>query len=98
MDGTVEIVKPRSRLGLADYESVASLARAVRELRAEASSCATAFAGRRVWMVSSTSAGGGVAEMMPALVTLLRELGVDVSWAVMRTPHEEFFRLTKRLH
>src|SRR5262245_9426966 len=49
-------------------------------------------------MLSSTEVGGGVAEMMPQVVTLLRELGVRTEWLVMGTANEAFFRLTKRLH
>jgi trehalose synthase len=49
-------------------------------------------------MVNSTAQGGGVAEMMPKLVSLMRELGVDTEWLVMSARRPEFFVLTKRLH
>jgi trehalose synthase len=49
-------------------------------------------------MLNSTSTGGGVAEMLPAHIALLCDLGLDVRWAVMRTEVSEFFTLTKRLH
>ncbi|MGX5733267.1 hypothetical protein [Bosea thiooxidans] len=39
--------------------------------------------GHRVWMVNSTSRGGGEAELLPPLLALLRELGVDANWLVM---------------
>jgi len=57
-----------------------------------------ALRGRKVWMVNSTAKGGGVAEMMPKLVALLNELGVETEWVVMGTEQPGFFDLTKRLH
>jgi trehalose synthase len=49
-------------------------------------------------MLSSTARGGAVAEMMPQVVTLLRELGVRCRWLVMRPQDDRFFAFTKRLH
>ena len=49
-------------------------------------------------MVNSTAQGGGVAEMLPKVVSLLRDLGVDTVWAVIKTDNTDFFRFTKRLH
>ncbi len=53
--------------------------------------------GRRVQHINSTAVGGGVAEILNRLVPLLREVGVDASWDVIRGG-EEFFAVTKRLH
>ena len=53
--------------------------------------------GRRVQNVNSTAVGGGVAEILNRLVPLLREVGVDACWDVIRGG-EEFFAVTKRLH
>lgn len=53
--------------------------------------------GRRVQHVNSTAVGGGVAEILTRLVPLLREVGVDAYWDVIRGG-EEFFAVTKRLH
>src|SRR5262249_10037051 len=88
-------VKP---IPLADYAAVAHLSGSVAELRAHASALAPQLAGRTVWMVNSTARGGGVAEMMPREVSMLRELGVDTRWAAVDPPEPEFFSLTKRLH
>jgi trehalose synthase len=96
--GTAHLVDTRRRLRLADYEGVAQLSGAVRELTQEAHRLAPVLKGRRVWMINSTRQGGGVAEMLPALVGTMRELGVDAGWLVMETAEPEFFRLTKRLH
>ncbi len=83
---------------LDDYAAVAQLTRSVAELRAGASVLAAELAGRTVWMVNSTARGGGVAEMMPHEISMLRELGVDTRWAVIEPPEPDFFPLTKRLH
>lgn len=83
---------------LDDYATVAHLVAKVAELRAEAVSLVPKLSGRTVWMVNSTAQGGGVAEMMPQLISMLRELGVDARWAVMGTEQSEFFVLTKRIH
>ena len=56
-----------------------------------------AFEGRVIWMVSSTAAGGGVAEMLRSFLAYSRGAGVNVRWLVMAgTP--EFFTITKRIH
>lgn len=94
----VHVVEPRHPVSLADYESVAPLSATVRNLRQEAESRLPVLDGRRVVMVNSTSHGGGVAELLPPLLALMRELGVDAQWIVMETHDPAFFRLTKRLH
>ncbi len=83
---------------LDDYAHVAQLTHTVQELRSEASVLAPKLQGRRVWMVNSTAKGGGVAEMLPRLVSMLGEVGVDARWIVMNTRRAEFFPLTKRIH
>ncbi len=53
--------------------------------------------GRRVWNINATASGGGVAEMLQALLAYGRGAGVDTRWLVLDgTP--EFFQFTKRLH
>jgi trehalose synthase len=55
------------------------------------------LAGRTVWNVSSTASGGGVAEMLQALLAYSRGAQVDTRWLVL-DGRPEFFRFTKRLH
>jgi trehalose synthase len=55
------------------------------------------FAGRRIWHVNSTSQGGGVAEMLRALLPYARGAGVDVRWVVLGES-DGFFELTKLIH
>lgn len=94
----IHIVDVPPGVSLDESEAHATLARPVQDLRAEARQLVPSLAGRRVWMVSSTERGGGVAEMMPRLITVLRELGVAVEWAVIGSDEPRFFTLTKRLH
>ncbi|MHC4469892.1 MAG: glycosyltransferase [Planctomycetota bacterium] len=94
----LERIEIRERLTLEDYEALAHLAPAVRELRSEASSRMSVLKGRRLVMVNSTAQGGGVAEMLPRIVTILRELGLPTEWVVMGSDDPDFFRLTKKLH
>ena len=90
------VVDPASTIE--DYAGVAHLAASVAELKLEAESVAARLAGRTVWIVSSTARGGGVAEMLPTIVSLLRSLGIQVEWVVIGTTDPGFFELTKRLH
>jgi trehalose synthase len=94
----MNLVQLRKTILLDDYASFAHLTRAVQELRAEAKMLAPRLKGRSVLMVNSAAQGGGVAEMLPMQVLLLRELGVDTHWAVIGSNKPEFFKLTKRLH
>ncbi|HEX6247141.1 MAG TPA: glycosyltransferase [Nocardioidaceae bacterium] len=52
---------------------------------------------RTVWNINATSKGGGVAEMLQALLAYGRGAGVDTRWLVLDGDHE-FFMITKRLH
>jgi len=83
---------------LDDYAAIAHLAGTVHNLRTEAAHLVAPLKGRKVWMVNSTAQGGGVAEMLPMVVSILCELGVDTEWVVMGTERQPFFPLTKRLH
>ena len=71
------------------YDAIADLADAVRALRVEASMLVPALKDRTVWMINSTAKGGGVAEMLPRMVTLLTELGVPTRWAVIGSDRPE---------
>lgn len=94
----IEKVAINEGLKLADYEAIAHLSEAVRALRAEAKDLVSRLKGRTVWMVNSTARGGGVAEMLPQMVTIFRELGVNMEWVVIGSSEPRFFRLTKQLH
>ena len=55
------------------------------------------LAGRTIWNVNATAQGGGVAEMLQALLTYTKGAGVQTRWLVLRGD-AEFFTITKRLH
>src|SRR5829696_6257881 len=55
------------------------------------------LADRTMWHVNSTAKGGGVAEMLSALLGYVRGMGVDVRWLTLEAD-PEFFAITKRLH
>jgi trehalose synthase len=94
----LEEVDIRFTQNLDTYAADILLSTPVSLLRREAETLVPLLRGRTVWMVNSTARGGGVAEMLPKMVHLLRELGVDVRWVVISTARSAFFPLTKRLH
>ncbi|MBU4479438.1 MAG: glycosyltransferase [Candidatus Omnitrophica bacterium] len=53
--------------------------------------------GKVIQNVNSTSVGGGVAEILNRMIPLLRELGVDAHWDVIKGG-EQFFQVTKKIH
>ncbi len=67
------------------------------EIEAIAARARHEFAGRAIWHVSSTARGGGVSELLRALLPYVRGAGIDTRWVVLREP-PEFFALTKRIH
>jgi len=53
--------------------------------------------GRVVQQFNSTSVGGGVAEILNRMVPLIKELGVDTRWDLIKGG-EQFFEVTKKFH
>jgi len=66
-------------------------------LREAAEGARRALVGRRLWHISSTAAGGGVAEMLHLLVGYVNDAGIDTRWVVIDAD-AQFFAITKRLH
>ena len=52
---------------------------------------------RRLQHINSTSVGGGVAEILSRMVPLLRDLGIDTRWDVIKG-NQAFFAVTKAFH
>ena len=94
----IEIINIANGIGLADYASYAFLSGAVSDLRSKARALVPKLSGRKIWMINSTANGGGVAEMMPKMIGIFRELGVNIDWAVISPDEKDFFQLTKRIH
>ena len=84
--GTQPVERYREVLG-GDFERIE---RAVEVVRQD-------FAGRTVWHVSSTSLGGGVAEMLRSFLPYARDAGAQNQWVVL-SEQPEFFTITKRIH
>ncbi len=94
----IESVEIKKTASLDDYCALPALAACVQSMRDEAKSLLSRLRGRKLWMVNSTANGGGVAEMLPQVVSILCELGMPTEWVVMGSDEPDFFVLTKRLH
>src|SRR5437773_230524 len=77
---------------LLDYGTIAT-----RGLMEEIHRLAAQVEGRRVVHRSATAFGGGVAEILYALVPLMRDAGVDAEWRIIQGA-DEFFGATKTIH
>jgi len=58
---------------------------------------AESLKGKVIQHINSTSVGGGVAEILNCMVPLLKELGVDTRWDLIKGG-EQFFAVTKKFH
>lgn len=67
------------------------------EVEKAISTARSMLAGRTIWHVNSTAAGGGVAELLHSLLAYASGAGVDVRWSVI-SGNAPFFEITKRLH
>ena len=67
------------------------------ELTRAAGQVRQVLAGRTIWNVNSTAAGGGVAEMLQVLVGYVQDLDIAIGWLVI-SGDAGFFAITKRLH
>jgi trehalose synthase len=53
--------------------------------------------GKVIQNINSTAVGGGVAEILTRMMPLLRQLGLDARWNVIKG-NERFFAITKKIH
>jgi trehalose synthase len=58
---------------------------------------ASKLAGVSIQHINSTAVGGGVAEILMRMIPLLKDLGVNAFWDVIRGG-EKFFEVTKKIH
>jgi len=94
----IQSIDIRNGKRLREYQSYAHLSGMVDDLQAISRPIARKLRGKTVWMINSTANGGGVAEMLPKMVGMLRQLGVRTEWLVFSPAEEAFFHLTKRIH
>ena len=80
------------RRSLNDYV-VAVKEECIQELR----ELAKPLYGARVLHINATATGGGVAEILKALVPLMRDLGINAEWRVLQGA-DEFYEVTKAMH
>lgn len=77
---------------LADYEKVVGP-----EVMDEIRMLAGYVCHKSLQNINSTPVGGGVAEILTRMIPLLRELGVDATWDVIKG-NEAFYAVTKAFH
>jgi len=82
-------VAPRA---LVDYEPHAGA-----DALAEVRRLAEPLRGARILHVNATAYGGGVAELLPAMTALMRDLRLEAEWRVIQGD-DAFFAVTKALH
>ena len=67
------------------------------EVIAELHRRASRLQGKRVVHMNSTAQGGGVAEILHALVPLMNDVGLEAGWRVL-AGSDDFFGVTKKFH
>jgi trehalose synthase len=77
---------------LEDYRGIVS-----DEIIADLHRRASKLHDKHVVHMNSTAQGGGVAEMLYALVPLMNDVGVDAGWRVL-VGSDDFFGITKKFH
>lgn len=86
------LVEPLKEIRLKDYagiigeEEINSILQLAEKLK-----------GKSVTHVNSTSFGGGVAEILQDLIPLMKNVGLDAHWEVIKG-ELEFFNVTKKIH
>ncbi len=83
---------PTHRRSLSEYTSIVG-EECIQELR----ELAEPLYGARVLHLNATAAGGGVAEILKALVPLMCDLGLDVEWRILQGA-DEFYKVSKAMH
>lgn len=58
---------------------------------------ASRLSGKVIQNINSTAVGGGVAEILIRMIPLLKDIGVDARWDVIKGD-EKFFQVTKKMH
>jgi trehalose synthase len=53
--------------------------------------------GKKVVHINATSFGGGIAEILSALIPLMKDLGIEAEWQVIKGS-DDFFNVTKSIH
>ena len=81
-----------------DYTTYSALVPSIVSFQNESETFKKDLKDRTIWMINSTEQGGGVAEMLPRLISLLRQINIKAEWLVLESDRPEFFAFTKKLH
>jgi trehalose synthase len=81
-----------------DYKAYGSLKSLVDEFLESTKQSVEDLKGCTIWMINSTATGGGVAEMLPSQMRIMRYIGIKIEWMVIEASDQAFFNLTKRIH
>ena len=87
----LEVVETEKKL-LDDYKDIVG-----REEIESIKKLALPLKGKRVVHINATSFGGGVAEILSALVPLMKDVGIEAEWQVIKGS-DDFFNVTKAIH
>ena len=81
-----------------DYTAYSNLRSLVNDFQTAVLPLIDKLQGCTIWMINSTATGGGVAEMLPSQMRILRSFDVQIEWLVIEADDHHFFDLTKRIH
>jgi len=87
----LEVVETEKKL-LDDYTDIVG-----KEEIASIKKLASPLKGEKVVHINATSFGGGVAEILSTLVPLMKDVGIEAEWQVIKGS-DDFFNVTKAIH
>jgi len=87
----LEVVETEKKL-LDDYADIVG-----KEEIASIKKLASPLKGKKVVHINATSFGGGVAEILSTLVPLMKDVGIEAEWQVIKGS-DDFFNVTKTIH
>ena len=87
----LEVVETEKKL-LDDYTDIVG-----REEIESIKKLALPLKGKRIVHINATSFGGGVAEILSTLVPLMKDVGIEAEWQVIKGS-DDFFNVTKAIH
>jgi trehalose synthase len=79
-------------ININDYEEIVG-----KNTIMELYSLAEKLKGKTIQNINSTAVGGGVAEILSKMVPLLKQLGLEADWNVIKGD-SKFFEITKKIH
>ncbi|MBT8283988.1 MAG: group 1 glycosyl transferase, partial [Flavobacteriaceae bacterium] len=71
-------IKIKEGAKIDDYKAYGSLTNRVDEFLQETKPLVSGMKNCTIWMINSTATGGGVAEMLPSQIRIIRSLGVKI--------------------